>query len=976
MAGGAQPPSPQTPTSTRLQVQAPTASPPMGGKAGGISSGAPAASNMPEYASPYYNSSLQAQSVMSSLTGTPAPMEQRLQVQPPMASPGLAAMDSTYADFLRQRDYPAQAPMAPQTPASNNLPPQYAQYSQQLMAAPPMGGKGGGISSGAPTGGMQQFAQMMEQQFAQMMEQRPQASMAPQGQMGQRLQMPQQGQGWGENSRMPMSPDQRRMMMLTAGQQGWGGNSRMPMSPDQRRMTAMAGRQGWGENPRMPMVGERRWGENLGMSMSGARPYGYAGGGSVNSAQQLQQHGRGPDSMLLHVSPGEVNSLRGLAQRFGGDLTTNPHTGLPEAGFLSKILPTLLGIGLNFLLPGVGAAVGGALGVGSAAGTGLLVGAGTTAVTGDLSKGLMAGLGAFGGASLGGALGAGKEAASVGAESLVGDGVSNAGSNMLANAAGSATSPTMGLGAESLVGNGVSNAGSNIFPAATAGSAATPTMDLGMGSLVGNGVSNAGSSFGANLAAAGAPGGGAGAQGFLGKFGDAAQEGFKPGSMLHKAAPYAAGLGLINTVSEATAPKLKGPEEEEPWVYEGPYKPQPRNLRPRVSGNGEIDYFEPSNPYPGYLTAEGKMPHGFAEGGSTAAPSDTSKMTHAELVSTGWTDPANGVQQQLTKDPLSYGIVPGSQSTLGGNQFQVTKDGTWEYVPPPPPPPATPATPATPAGPADPPFALTPPAGPSPAGPLPAGGGIDPPVGPPPQVTLPPRPSGFGLEELGNPYVPKFQQRPDYVTPKRPENTIGRIALAGIPQLTERYNNSPGPITAPMAYPGGSPSERIRALAQQMAKNAAASGETDYGFAKTAPNPDGSTTAPAGPLPGSMGYGSPYYAKGGAVNMADGSFVVDARTVSEIGNGSSNAGIEILQRLGGQAVRGPGDGASDSVPASIGGKQEARVARDEVIFSPQAVKRMGGSKRLYALMNKAHSARKRAKRGTDSNVMQGLGALG
>jgi hypothetical protein len=125
---------------------------------------------------------------------------------------------------------------------------------------------------------------------------------------------------------------------------------------------------------------------------------------------------------------------------------------------------------------------------------------------------------------------------------------------------------------------------------------------------------------------------------------------------------------------------------------------------------------------------------------------------------------------------------------------------------------------------------------------------------------------------------------------------------------------------------------------------------------------------------------NPELAAGGPVNMHNGAFVVDARTVSELGNGSSNAGIELLQRLGGQPVRGRGDGVSDSVPARIGGKQEARVARDEVIFQPKAVKRLGGgsakrgTQKLYAMMEKAHKARKRAGRGQDTKLAKGLGA--
>jgi hypothetical protein len=132
---------------------------------------------------------------------------------------------------------------------------------------------------------------------------------------------------------------------------------------------------------------------------------------------------------------------------------------------------------------------------------------------------------------------------------------------------------------------------------------------------------------------------------------------------------------------------------------------------------------------------------------------------------------------------------------------------------------------------------------------------------------------------------------------------------------------------------------------------------------------------------GNAEYGMPnnqVLAAGGPVNMHNGAFVVDARTVSELGNGSSNAGIELLQRLGGQPVRGRGDGVSDSVPARIGGKQEARVARDEVIFQPKAVKRLGGgsakrgTQKLYAMMEKAHKARKRAGRGQDTKLAKGL----
>jgi hypothetical protein len=110
------------------------------------------------------------------------------------------------------------------------------------------------------------------------------------------------------------------------------------------------------------------------------------------AAQHLASRGRGPDTTLVHMAPGEVRSLQAIAKAHGGSLTVNPDTGLPEAGFLSSILPTIAGVGLS-MIPGVGPLM--------AAG---LVGGGTALATGSLGRGLMAGLGAYGGAGIGGSL--------------------------------------------------------------------------------------------------------------------------------------------------------------------------------------------------------------------------------------------------------------------------------------------------------------------------------------------------------------------------------------------------------------------------------------------------------------------------------------------------------------------------------------------------------------------------------------------
>jgi hypothetical protein len=117
-------------------------------------------------------------------------------------------------------------------------------------------------------------------------------------------------------------------------------------------------------------------------------------------ASHMATKGRGGDSMLVHMTPEEVQSLQAMALKGGGSLTINPDTGLPEANFLKKLLPMIAGLALNYFVPGLGAAVGGAFGLGAAAGTGIAVGGITSLATGSLSRGLMAGLGAYGGASL------------------------------------------------------------------------------------------------------------------------------------------------------------------------------------------------------------------------------------------------------------------------------------------------------------------------------------------------------------------------------------------------------------------------------------------------------------------------------------------------------------------------------------------------------------------------------------------------
>lgn len=134
------------------------------------------------------------------------------------------------------------------------------------------------------------------------------------------------------------------------------------------------------------------------------------------AAQHLASRGRKGDTMLVHMAPEEVSGLQALARAGGGTLTLNPDTGLPEANFLKRMLPTLIGAGLMFATGGTAAPL--IAGMSNAATIGLGIGGLETLRTGDLGKGLMAGLGAYGGAGLtGGLMGAGAAGAagSVGA---------------------------------------------------------------------------------------------------------------------------------------------------------------------------------------------------------------------------------------------------------------------------------------------------------------------------------------------------------------------------------------------------------------------------------------------------------------------------------------------------------------------------------------------------------------------------------
>jgi hypothetical protein len=81
-----------------------------------------------------------------------------------------------------------------------------------------------------------------------------------------------------------------------------------------------------------------------------------------------------------------------------------------------------------------------------------------------------------------------------------------------------------------------------------------------------------------------------------------------------------------------------------------------------------------------------------------------------------------------------------------------------------------------------------------------------------------------------------------------------------------------------------------------------------------------------------------------------------------------NSGIASLGGYsdGGQLLRGPGDGVSDDIPATIGDKQPARLADGEFVVPARIVSELGngsteaGARKLYAMMDRIKKARSKA----------------
>lgn len=105
-----------------------------------------------------------------------------------------------------------------------------------------------------------------------------------------------------------------------------------------------------------------------------------------------------------------------------------------------------------------------------------------------------------------------------------------------------------------------------------------------------------------------------------------------------------------------------------------------------------------------------------------------------------------------------------------------------------------------------------------------------------------------------------------------------------------------------------------------------------------------------------------------AIINSDYDAATDPYTGNEVVKSMATGGISSLGGYsdGGHLLKGPGDGVSDSIPAQIGNKQPARLADGEFVVPARVVSELGngstdaGAKRLYTMMNNVQASRKKS----------------
>lgn len=678
-------------------------------------------------------------------------------------------------------------------------------------------------------------------------------------------------------------------------------------------------------------------------------------------AQYLEHQGRGEDKHLVHMTKGELQSLQDLAKQHGGSLTINPQTGLPEAGFLSTILPMVAGAAMVALAPETG----GLSMLGNPMVAGAIVGAGSAAMTGSLQQGLMAGLSAYGGGALAGGLGA------------IGAGAADTATSALANQAGTTAgeeavklATTQGITEQAALDTIRQQA---IDSAANAtGQIADPkslaSMGGGLSNPSGTGITQSLSGLG-NFAKNNV--------GALAGLGIGAYQAFQDSNKTptpDNAVPNPFGLKTIP--KDANGNPMFNPSIPTPPAQ--PYQAQYRNyvqnpynpMRAKSGGLMDVPKYAGGTDYGSMVSGAKDLERGLAQS-SKAAPlspmeeqlvamgqrnsqegiynlSDLeyAKLSPKELMKKHKIDIAKGLASvgalgaYDTKPAAQLQAEAAAQADISKNQTQTSaKEGGLMHF---------------------------------------AEGGS--PIYQPQYqnlATTPEQQRALTLAQLqaeNKAYV--NQGVPSFATPviSNVGYAIDPMQMQGSPALQAFHANN------------AAQAAQTNALLQQQQQQMAG-----YGADQGGGGGDGDASG------GLMADKHPRYAMGGGIGFNYGGFNDSNNPTS--GTQQFNQGPQYPMQQpqnfnnggsinnlggysdGGRLLKGPGDGVSDGIPATINGRQPARLADGEFVIPARIVSELGngstdaGAKRLYAMMDRIKHARSKAKNiATDTKAYKHLPA--
>jgi len=597
------------------------------------------------------------------------------------------------------------------------------------------------------------------------------------------------------------------------------------------------------------------------------------------AAQHLAAHGRGKDTELVHMDKGEVKSLQAIAKQYGGNLTVNPNTGLVEAGFLSSLLPMI-----------AGAAITATTGVDPMT-AGMIVGGGSYLANpkAGIAGGLMAGLSAYGGAGLGGAL-AQQGVEQITTENLAKDQLYQQqqealkqkalqGYNPVANSVGSFDEFNVGQQnfTQGLQSDAANQAATQAKALSAANQASTlDKMTSGIGSLTKEG----------------------GMSNLYNKLGDTT-------------------MSRIGTIASAFAPAIAQQSSGTPinpvdsnmgqrYTYSpGRALPQPApDLNPSMGGGfgREQRYYSPS--YTPVSTDTAKSIYGYADGGNTTAKPDIPKFDMPSVNPNAAPLGLFSALQQQTE--AQNAAAPAPMNVAQAYADYVNAMAPAQQAP------ASSISAALPS-------------------------------------KLP------DITSTGN--MDNYSYKYDPIT-----HSMTRSGTAYVPPVVA----APAPADGPGQANGGLMSYALGGPIEQMTNDNAIGANT--GFPQAYMHSSAFSSPTQTPISQNVLMGSgdtkvdPYTGEeqqNGGMNQPMGKTNFASGGISDEGynlGGYSD---------GGRLLRGPGDGVSDSIPATIGHKQPARLADGEFVVPARIVSELGngsteaGARKLYAMMDRVQAARKK-----------------